>query len=73
MILLQAPVPGGPELVVILLLLLLPVGLGYWVYADATRRGNDSAALWAVIVAGLTLLTLVGGVLAVIVYLWQRE
>lgn len=47
--------------------------MAYWVYNDADRRGEDNAALWAVVVGGLTYLTLFGGFLALAVYIWQRE
>lgn len=70
-------IPGGLELIVIffifILLLAIPVALAYWVYTDATARGNDNAALWAVAVAGLTALTFVGGIAALVVYLLQRD
>lgn len=46
-------VPGGPELLVIFFIGLFVVGASlaatYWVYRDATSRGNDSAAIWAVV------------------------
>lgn len=73
MIPLQFPVPGGPELVIILLIFLLPFVLAYWVYTDASKRGNDNAALWALIVGVLTLFTLFGGLIALVVYIWDRE
>lgn len=73
--LLQAgPVPGGLELVIILLIaIVLPFILAYWVYTDAEKRGNDNAALWALITGALTFLTFFGGILALAVYIWQRE
>ncbi|QLG63288.1 hypothetical protein [Halorarum salinum] len=53
-------IPGGAELLIVFLLfgvlgLLVPVGLAYWVYQDATARGNDDATLWALgtVLAGL--------------------
>lgn len=52
--------------------LLVAVVLTYWVYNDATGRGTDNAALWALGVGILTLLTLVGGLLAFAVYIWKR-
>ena len=75
---LQFGVPGGPELLIILLIglvigLLIPLALGYFVYNDATNRGNDNAALWAVVVAGLTAVTFFGGLAALAVYIWQRD
>ena len=71
--------PGGPELLIMFLLiglvigLLIPLALGYFVYNDATNRGDDNAALWAVVVAGLTAVTFFGGLAALAVYIWQRD
>lgn len=74
MIPLQFAIPGGPELLIIgLILLVVPFVMAYWVYNDAEARGDDNAALWAVAVGGLTFLTLFGGFLALAVYIWQRE
>jgi glucose uptake protein GlcU len=76
MVPLQFGVPGGPELIIIgiiaLLLLVVPFVLAYWVYTDATRRGNENAALWALAVGGLTVLTFFGGLLAFPIYIWDR-
>jgi hypothetical protein len=47
--------------------------LAYWVYTDAEKRGDDRAALWALAVGGLTVLTGLGGLVALAVYLWQRD
>jgi hypothetical protein len=74
MLALQLGVPGGPELLLIaVLLVVLPFVMAYWVFNDAERRGEENAALWALAVGGLTVLTLFGGVLALAVYVWQRE
>lgn len=74
MVPLQMGMPGGPELLIIgLIFLIIPFALAYWVYTDAEGRGNDNAALWALAVGVLTVLTFVGGVLALVVYLWQRD
>lgn len=74
---LQFGIPGGSELLIILiiglLLLVVPFLLAYWVSNDAQQRGNDNAALWAVVVGGLTFLTFFGGILALVVYIWDRE
>jgi hypothetical protein len=74
---LQFGVPGGPELFIVgvigLLLLVVPFVLAYWVYTDASRRGDDNAALWALIVGGLGFLTFFGGFLAVAIYIWDRD
>lgn len=69
---LQFGVPGGPELLVILLVLVIPLALAYYVYTDARDRGVESPALWAVVVFVLTLFTFVGGLVAFVVYLFKR-
>lgn len=38
--------------------LLVQVGLAYWTYKDAKKRGNSNAALWAVLVFFFTLIAL---------------
>lgn len=74
MIPLQGPVPGGIELLIIgLFYLIIPFVMAYWVYSDASERGNENAALWAVAVGALTYLTFFGGFLTLAVYLWDRE
>ena len=72
----MVPLQFGPELLILLialLFLLIPIGLGYWVYNDAKSRGRDNAVLWAVVVFGLTFTTLIGGLVAVGVYIYTRE
>jgi hypothetical protein len=74
MVPLQFGMPGGPELLIIgLIFLVIPFVLAYWVYTDAEKRGDDRAALWALAVGGLTVLTGLGGLVALAVYLWQRD
>lgn len=74
MVPLQFGNPGGPALLILgLIYLIVAFVLAYWVYTDADQRGNENAALWALAVGGLTLLTLIGGLLALAVYLWDRE
>lgn len=74
MIPLQFGMPGGPMLLILgLLFVIVPFVLAYWVYTDAEQRGNENAALWAVGVGGLTFLTFFGGLLALVVYIWDRE
>lgn len=66
--------PAGPELLILgVIFLILPFVLAYWVYNDAERRGKDNAAFWAIAVGGLTFLTLFGGLLALAVYIWDRD
>lgn len=67
-------VPGGPELLIILLIfavfgvggLLVHAVAAYWVYNDATERNMESPVLWAALVV-------VGSLLGFIVYLLVRE
>lgn len=74
MVPLQFGIPGGPELLILgLFILIIPFVLAYWVYNDAKQRGNENAALWALAVGGLTFLTFFGGFLALAVYIWDRE
>ena len=72
---LQLGLPGGPELLIFgVFFLILPFVFAYWVYNDAETRGEENAALWAV-VAGLAsfLGSPFAGLLVVAVYVWQRE
>lgn len=70
---LQFGVPGGAELLIILLLLLLAFGLvGRWIYRDAKRRDSDWAWQWGVGIALLFLFGLIPGLLGVIIYLLVR-
>jgi len=74
MLALQLGIPGGPELLIVaLLLVILPFVMAYWVFNDAEERGDENAALWALAVGSLTFLTFFGGFLALAVYIWQRE
>jgi hypothetical protein len=68
-------IPTGSEGVVgfLFLLALLPLYLAYWVYEDASSRGEDNPALWAIAIIGLTVLTIVGGIAVFIVYLMIRD
>ncbi|MCY4732916.1 hypothetical protein KY092_20515 [Natronomonas gomsonensis] len=66
-------VPGGPELLIVLLILFVAFGLvGRWVYRDAKSRGSDWAWQWGVGIALLFLAGLVPGLLGVLVYVLLR-
>ena len=69
MTLLPLQVPGAPELVVILLVLVVAFGLiGRWVYRDAKSRGSEWAWQWGVGIAVLFLMGLVPGLLGILIY-----
>lgn len=73
MYLLQLGGPGGSSLLSAgVLTLIIGAVLAYYVYTDASKRGKDNALLWALAVGILTLLTLIGGLLALAVYVWKR-
>jgi hypothetical protein len=66
-------VPGGPELIIIGIILLIALGgfllwagLAYWVYRDANRRNMDNALLWGIV-------TFVLGLIGLVIYLIVRE
>jgi hypothetical protein len=71
---LQLGVPGAPELLILLLILLIPGALvGYWVYRDAKQRRSEWAWQWGVVIALLFPAGLVPGLLGVIIYLLVRR
>ncbi|WP_224268925.1 hypothetical protein [Haloprofundus salinisoli] len=66
--------PGGPELLLIfLLLVLIPLGVGGFVYSDAKRHGLDYAPAWALGVVALFFAGFFPGLLALAVYFYVRE
>jgi hypothetical protein len=71
---LQFGMPGGPELLVILLIVLIPVAIGYAMYRYASGRGDENAALWAVVAAVASLVaTPIAALVVFVVYVWQRD
>lgn len=72
MIALQAGGIGGSLLPFGFVILIIAVILGYWVYTDANKRGKNNAMLWGLAVGILTLLTLLGGLIALGFYIWTR-
>jgi hypothetical protein len=71
---LQLGIPAGPELLILLLIvaLVVPFALAYYVYRDATGRGTDSPGLWAAAVGGFTFLFLPLGVAVFGYYVLKR-
>jgi uncharacterized membrane protein len=68
------PLPGGPELLIVFVLLtLLVIVPGVWVYRDATRRGVPYAPAWALGVVALFFAGFVPGLLALAAYFFVRE
>jgi hypothetical protein len=67
-------VPGGPELLILVVVVLVVFGLvGRWVYRDAKSRGMDWAWQWGVGVGLLFLFGLVPGLLGVLIYVSVRD
>jgi uncharacterized membrane protein len=70
---LQVPgIPAGPE-VLIFLLILVVIGIlvGRWVYRDAKSRGSNWAWQWGVGTA-ILLVPIVPGLIVLIIYLFVR-
>ena len=67
-------VPGGPELLILLVILLVVFGLvGRWVYRDAKSRGSDWAWQWGVGIGLLFFVGLVPGLLGLLIYVTVRD
>jgi len=58
----------GPVLFVLLLLLVISVGLAYWVYVDARFRDDEYAASWAITVFLTSLFYLFPGLVVIGLY-----
>ncbi|WP_380678969.1 hypothetical protein [Salinigranum sp. GCM10025319] len=43
---LQSGAPGGPELLILLLTIVVPLAISYYIYRDAKRRGSRHALAW---------------------------
>lgn len=44
----QFGVPGLPELLVLALIVVIPIGVAYWTYTDAKARDDENAASWGI-------------------------
>lgn len=71
--LLQFGNAGGDLISVGVLVFVIAGVLTYWVYNDATGRGRDNPWFWALGIGILTLLTLVGGLIGLGVYIYTRK
>ena len=56
---LGALIGGGFSCICGLLWLAIFIGIAYWVYSDAKKRGNPNALLWAILTFFFTLLGLI--------------
>ena len=73
MVPLQFGIPGGPELLITLLIFFVVFGLiGRWVYNDAKSRGSEWAWQWGVGIAFLFLVGLIPGMFGIIIYFLIR-
>ncbi len=66
-------IPGGPELSIILLVLLLPIGVGLWVGYDAKNHHMKYPPVWGLGVAVGFMVYVVPGIIAFIIYIYYRE
>ncbi|WP_117590959.1 hypothetical protein [Haloprofundus halophilus] len=65
--------PGGPELTIILLILVIPIGAGLFVYYDAKNHGMAYAPAWALGVTALFFAGFLPGIPAFLAYVYVRE
>ncbi|WP_224335719.1 hypothetical protein [Haloprofundus halobius] len=65
--------PGGPELMIIFLILVLPIGAGLFVYYDAKNHGMAYAPAWALGVTALFFAGFLPGIPAFLAYIYVRE
>lgn len=72
MVPLFGPIPGGPELFIIALVVLIPLGVGAWIYSDATKRGISYAPAWALGIVALFFAGFFPGLLALAAYFYVR-
>jgi hypothetical protein len=71
---LQLPgIPGGPEILIILVIIVIPILVGNWVYRDSKARGSKRAWQWGVGIAVLLFLGLVPGLVGLVLYLVVRD
>jgi hypothetical protein len=66
-------IPGGPELLILGLVFLLPLGVGIWVYNDAKDHRMEYAPIWGLAVTCGLLFWLVPGVVLFLFYVYVRE
>lgn len=70
-------IPGLPELIILFFIFVLSVavalGAAYWVYTDASKRGRETAGIWAALTALGFFVGFVPGVVVVVVYLITRD
>ncbi|EJN60989.1 hypothetical protein [Halogranum rubrum] len=72
MVPLFGPIPGGPELFIIALVVLIPLGVSAWIYSDATKRDISYAPAWALGIAALFFAGFFPGLLALAAYFYVR-
>jgi hypothetical protein len=64
---------ASPELIVLAVAyLLVPIGVGYWVYRDATNRGSAKALNWGIAVFAFGLMSPIPLAVAIALYLSVR-
>ena len=69
----QIGLPGGVEVLVILLILVVPLAVGYWVARDARRHGSDHHLAWGVMAFLAGFAYLLGTLVFLVFYLVVRD
>lgn len=67
-------IPGGPEMLILLLLfflfaLFVPIAVAIWIHSDTKKRGHTHPVAWAL----ATFFSGVGGIVVVLLYLVVRD
>lgn len=66
-------IPGGPEILILLLLILPSLIAAYLAYRTGRAAGDPDALLWAAVIAALTGLGLFPGIVVLAAYSYTRR
>lgn len=65
-------VPGGPEILILFVLVVPPLVAAYLTYQTGKAAGDQHALLWAVVIALLTGFYVLPGIIALAAYSYSR-
>lgn len=66
-------IPGGPELIILLLFIVPALIAAYLAYRTGKKAGDPDALLWAAVIAALTSLGLFPGIIVLGAYSYVRR